>query len=132
MMLSKRRTRNPFLYPDMVAERVEKMKASIRAKVEHPFRVLKRQFGYTKVRYLGLAKNTAQIVTLFALSILWMARREPARGAEKRGGEPAARSDRISASAPGAASGTFHDLDAADSCSKPLGRPFRSRHADHP
>jgi IS5 family transposase len=37
--------------------------------------VLKRQFGMTKVRYRGLAKNTAQIVTLFALSNLWMARR---------------------------------------------------------
>jgi transposase, IS5 family len=59
-----------------VAERVEKMKASIRAKVEHPFRVIKRQFGFTKVRYRGLAKNTGQIVTLFALSNLWMARRQ--------------------------------------------------------
>jgi hypothetical protein len=37
--------------------------------------VIKRQFGYTKVRYRGLAKNTAQIVTLFALGNLWMARR---------------------------------------------------------
>ena len=52
------------------------MKASIRARVEHPFRVLKRQFGFTKVRYRGLKKNTAQIVTLFALSNLWMARRQ--------------------------------------------------------
>jgi transposase, IS5 family len=54
---------------------IEKTKASIRAKVEHPFRVIKRQFGYTKVRYRGLAKNTAQLQTLFALSNLWMARR---------------------------------------------------------
>ena len=44
-------------------------------KVEHPFRVIKRQFGYTKVRFRGLVKNTAQRVTLFALSNLWMARR---------------------------------------------------------
>ena len=57
------------------AERWEHFKASIRAKVEHPFRVVKRQFGYTKVRYRGLAKNTAQVLTLFALSNLWMARR---------------------------------------------------------
>ena len=71
-----RRQLNPFIEPEFVAERVEKMKASIRAKVEHPFRVLKRQFGFTKVRYRGLAKNTAQIVTLFALSNLWMARRQ--------------------------------------------------------
>ena len=46
----------------------------IRAKVEHPFRVVKRQFGYVKVRYRGLKKNTAQLVTLFALSNLWMVR----------------------------------------------------------
>jgi len=39
-------------------------KASIRAKVEHPFRVIKRQFGHVKVRYRGLAKNTAQLHTL--------------------------------------------------------------------
>ena len=43
--------------------------------VEHPFRVIKRQFGYVKTRFRGLAKNTAQLVTLFALSNLWMARR---------------------------------------------------------
>lgn len=49
--------------------------AGIRAKVEHPFRVIKRQFGYVNTRYRGLMKNTAQITTLFALSNLWMARR---------------------------------------------------------
>lgn len=76
MRPGKRRQLNPFIEPQFVAERVEKMTASIRAKLERPFRVLKRQFGYTKVRYRGLAKNTAQIVTLFALSNLWMARRQ--------------------------------------------------------
>jgi IS5 family transposase len=76
MTPGKRRKINEFIYPGMVVERVEKMKASIRAKVEHPFRVLKRQFGFTKVRYRGLKKNTAQIVTLFALSNLWMTRRK--------------------------------------------------------
>jgi IS5 family transposase len=76
MRPGKRRKLNPFIEPDFIAERVEKMKASIRAKVEHPFRVLKRQFGFTKVRYRGLAKNTAQLITLFALSNLWMARRQ--------------------------------------------------------
>jgi IS5 family transposase len=75
MRPGKRRLLNPFIAPELAAERVDKMKASIRAKVEHPFRVIKRQFGFTKVRYRGLAKNTAQIVTLFALSNLWMARR---------------------------------------------------------
>ena len=64
-------------------ERWERYKASLRAKVEHPFRVIKRQFGYTKVRYRGLAKNAAQVLTLFALSNLWMARRRllPTTGA---------------------------------------------------
>jgi IS5 family transposase len=57
------------------AKRWERYKASVRAKVEHPFRVIKRQFGYTKVRYRGLAKNAAQVLTLFALSNVWMARR---------------------------------------------------------
>jgi len=57
-----------------VLDRIETLKASIRAKVEHPFRVIKRQFGHTKVRYRGLFKNTVQLKTLFALSNLWMAR----------------------------------------------------------
>lgn len=58
-----------------ILDQLERAKASIRAKVEHPFRVIKRQFGHVKVRYRGLAKNTAQLHTLFALSNLWMVRR---------------------------------------------------------
>ncbi|WP_258527146.1 transposase, partial [Xanthomonas oryzae] len=54
----------------------EHTKASLRAKVEHPFRVIKRQFGYVNVRYRGLVKNTAQMLTLFALSNLWLKRKE--------------------------------------------------------
>ena len=57
-------------------QRAERSKASVRAKVEHPFRVIKRQFGLMKVRFRGLAKNTAHVVTLFALSNLWMARKQ--------------------------------------------------------
>ena len=57
-------------------QELETLKAAIRARVEHPFRVIKRQFGYQKVRFKGLAKNTAQILTLFALSNLWMARKK--------------------------------------------------------
>jgi len=56
-------------------QNLERHKASIRARVEHPFRVIKRQFGLMKVRFRGLAKNTAHVITLFALSNLWMARR---------------------------------------------------------
>jgi IS5 family transposase len=58
-----------------VYRKIEFTKAQLRAKVEHPFRVIKRQFGYTKVRFRGLAKNTAQQATLFALSNLWMVRK---------------------------------------------------------
>ena len=57
-------------------QKKEHGKASVRAKVEHPFRVIKRQFGLMKVRFRGLLKNTAHVVTLFALSNLWMARRQ--------------------------------------------------------
>ncbi len=57
-------------------DEAERLKASVRAKVEHAFRVIKLQFGFTKVRYRGLAKNTAQLKTLFALSNLWMVRRK--------------------------------------------------------
>lgn len=57
-----------------LTDKIEKAKASIRAKVEHPFRVIKRQFGHVKTRYKGLMKNTQQLHTLFALSNLWMVR----------------------------------------------------------
>jgi transposase, IS5 family len=56
-------------------QKQEHRKASVRAKVEHPFRVIKRQFGLVKVRFRGLQKNTAHLLTLFALSNLWMVRR---------------------------------------------------------
>ena len=56
-------------------QKAEHRKASVRAKVEHPFRVIKRQFGLVKVRFRGLQKNTGHLLTLFALSNLWMARR---------------------------------------------------------
>jgi len=59
---------------DALLDKAERIKAGVRAKVEHPFRVIKRQFGHVKVRYRGLKKNTAQLKTLFALSNLWMVR----------------------------------------------------------
>jgi len=61
---------------DALTEKLEHVKARIRASVEHPFRVVKRQFGHVKVRYRGLAKNTAQLHTLFALANLWLVRRK--------------------------------------------------------
>lgn len=58
-----------------LADQFEKGKARIRATVAPPFRVVKRQFGFIKVRYRGLAKNTAQLMSLFVLSNLRMMRR---------------------------------------------------------
>ena len=75
MMPSKRQALDKDTPMGAILEKLEKTKASIRAKVEHPFRVIKRQFGYVKVKYRGLAKNTANLMTLFALSNLWMARK---------------------------------------------------------
>jgi IS5 family transposase len=50
--------------------------ASVRAKVEHPFQVIKCQWNYRKVRYRGLAKNTAQLFALFGLHNLYKVRRQ--------------------------------------------------------
>ena len=50
-------------------------KSSIRAKVEHPFLILKRLWGFAKVRYRGLAKNAAQLLTLVGLANLILAKR---------------------------------------------------------
>jgi IS5 family transposase len=58
-----------------ILDKLEQAKARIRAKFEHPFRVIKRQFGHVKVRYRGWTKNTTQLHTLFALSNIWMVRR---------------------------------------------------------
>jgi len=56
--------------------KLESLKASIRSKVEHPFHIVKNLFHYRKVRYKGLAKNTAQLHTLFALANLMIAKRK--------------------------------------------------------
>jgi IS5 family transposase len=74
MRPGKRRALDKENEADALIDQAEKLKASVRAKVEHPFRVIKRQFGFVKVRYRGLKKNTAQLFTLFALSNLWMVR----------------------------------------------------------
>ena len=56
-------------------QQLEKAKAQVRALVEHPFHVIKNLFHYRKVRYRGLAKNLAQLQTLFALANLVIAKR---------------------------------------------------------
>ena len=57
-----------------LTQELEKTKAQVRAFVEHPFHVLKNLFGHRKVRYRGLAKNTAQLHSLFALANLVIAK----------------------------------------------------------
>ena len=56
--------------PDRAAE---SRKASVRAKVEHPFLIIKRDFGFTKTRYRGMAKNLNHLGVLFA-SANWVMR----------------------------------------------------------
>jgi len=59
---------------DALIDQTEKIKAGIRAKVVRPSQIIKRQFGFDKVRYKGLKKNTAQLIALFSLSNLRMVR----------------------------------------------------------
>jgi len=61
---------------------MERVKAGIRAKVEHPFHVIKNLFGHRKVRYRGLAKNDVHLVTLFGLANLIIAKKRllPSQG----------------------------------------------------
>ena len=57
-------------------KRFNRKMSSIRAKVEHVFRVMKCQFGYRKVRYKGIAKNAAQVFSLIGLTNLYLVRRQ--------------------------------------------------------
>jgi transposase, IS5 family len=58
-----------------LTQQLEKLKVQVRARVEHPFHILKNLFRHRKTRYRGLAKNTAQLHSLFALANLVIARR---------------------------------------------------------
>ena len=70
-----RQAQSPAEFPlGKLCEKIEKAKASIRSKVEHPFHVVKNLFGHRKARYRGLEKNTAQLFTLFGLANLVLAR----------------------------------------------------------
>jgi len=80
MMPGQRKAMDKSRPVNALLEQLEKLKASIRAKVEHPFRVIKCQFGHRKVRYRGLAKNTSQLLVMFALSNLWMVRKRILQG----------------------------------------------------
>ena len=74
MRPSKRKALSGMPLGDLL-ERIEHAKASIRAKVEHPFHVVKNLFRHLKTRYRGLAKNTAQLFSLFGFANLVLARR---------------------------------------------------------
>ena len=57
-------------------EHIEHLKASVRAKVEHAFGIVKNRFGFRKTRYRGLAKNHAHLHTLFMLANLVIAKKK--------------------------------------------------------
>ena len=60
---------------DEVQKAKNRNKSRVRSKVEHVFGVIKRKFGYVKVRYRGIRKNANQVFTLCALSNLFVSRR---------------------------------------------------------
>jgi IS5 family transposase len=60
---------------DVVEQRKNRNKSHVRAKVEHPFLVLKRIFGFAKVRYRGIAKNAERLYVACALINLFQLRR---------------------------------------------------------
>jgi transposase, IS5 family len=60
---------------DEVERAKNRTKSKVRARVEHSIGVIKRVFGFTKVRYRGLAKNTHRLVVTCALANLFIARR---------------------------------------------------------
>jgi transposase, IS5 family len=62
-------------YVDELQRKKNRVKAKVRARVEHPFRILKRIFGFDKVRYRGLAKNHNRLCACFALGNLYLHRK---------------------------------------------------------
>jgi IS5 family transposase len=62
-------------YVDELQKKRNRSKSSVRAKVEHPFRILKRVFGFDKVRYRGIAKNHHRLCANFALVNLYLHRK---------------------------------------------------------
>ena len=83
MQPGKRRQLDPTRKWARLLEKAEQLKASIRAKVEHPFHVIKNLFRHKKTRYKGLAKNEAQLFSLFGLANLLIAKRSLLRVAAR-------------------------------------------------
>jgi len=75
LVATKRRVRKALPADELgrLQDRLEKLKAGIRAKVEHPFHVIKNLFRHRKTRYRGLAKNEAQLFSLFGFANLVLA-----------------------------------------------------------
>jgi IS5 family transposase len=68
---------------------LERVKAQVCARVERPFHVVKNLFRYRKARYKGLAKNAAQLFSLFGLANLVIAKRRLMDGNRDGRGAPA-------------------------------------------
>jgi IS5 family transposase len=66
---------NPGRPLSRLERRLNRLRSATRARGEHAFHVVKRLWGFTKVRYRGLAKNTARLFTAFALANLYLLRR---------------------------------------------------------
>ena len=62
-------------YVDELQKKKNRSKSRVRAKVEHPFRILRRVFGFDKVRYRGIAKNHNRLCACFALINLYLHRK---------------------------------------------------------
>src|SRR5215831_9600148 len=62
-------------FVDEIQKAKNRVKAHVRAKVEHPFRIVKRIFGFEKVRYRGIKKNHERLCACFALVNLYLHRR---------------------------------------------------------
>ena len=70
-----KRKASPNIPAGQLLVQMEYLKAKVRAKVEHPFHVVKNRFQHRKTRYRGLAKNTSQMFSLFGLANLLLAKR---------------------------------------------------------
>jgi IS5 family transposase len=60
---------------DELQKKKNRSKSKVRAKVEHVFRIVKRIFGFDKLRYRGIAKNHNRLCANFALANLYLHRR---------------------------------------------------------
>jgi IS5 family transposase len=69
------RRRNPGTQLSNYWRGLNRLRSSTRARGEHAFRIVKQLWGYSKVRYRGLAKNTSRLYSMFALANLYMVRR---------------------------------------------------------